>query len=204
MKNTLKEKFKNNVIVKPLYRKLKDGNKVEPTVLITVDRTFKLDGHAITVKRNIVNDNDNSVLNKAKTSNRVFRCVRDQSNQSDIFEKINHERKSNGLRKTYKMLSGMENKRPSEVDDVDDGTNKLVQADYNHILVTQAVSKTIKVNDECENDEYEFSYFVVIIGTRSMYISFIGWYFATESETILNKRIRVRVKLIENTNCRIM
>ncbi|XP_026724827.1 uncharacterized protein LOC113491849 isoform X2 [Trichoplusia ni] len=137
MKNTLKEKFKNNVIVKPLYRKLKDGNKVEPTVLVTVDRTFKLDGHAITVKRNIVNDNDNTVSNKAKTSNRVFRCVRDQSNQSDIFEKINHERKINGLRKTYKMLSGMENKRPSEVDDVDDGTNKLVQADYNHILVTQ-------------------------------------------------------------------
>lgn len=154
MKNTLKDKFKNNLLVKPLYRKLKDKNKVEPTVLISVDRTFKLDGHAVTVKRNIVNDNENSVSNKERTPNRVFRCVpRDRSNHSDLYEKVNHKYKSNVLRKTNKMLSGMENKKPSEVDGIDDKTNKLVQAD-NLMLVNQSVSKTIQVNRECIKDKY--------------------------------------------------
>lgn len=145
MKNRLKEKLQNNVLVKPLYRKFKNGNRIKPKLLISVDSTFKLDGNEISVKRNIVNDN--GIIkrkNNLSKENVIFLCGSDEDcNKGRLFEKIMRKYEHNGVRKGDKMLSSKENRKPnSEVEGIEDKTSKFVQANH-PIAVIQKVSITI-------------------------------------------------------------
>lgn len=133
MKNAIKEKFKNNVLVKPLY-KLKNRNKIEPRIIISVDSTFDLDGHGVSVKRDVVN-HCGKVL-KAKDINRkrrVFLCNEcDNYNKVIFAEAVQRKRTyKNGVRMA-KTLDATDNIKTDSINsrvNIEDKTNKLCQAD---------------------------------------------------------------------------
>ena len=133
MKSTLEEKFKNNVLVKPLYKKLKNGNKIKPKLLI--DSTFNLDGNAISVKRNIVNINGGALRrhNIIKENRMSVGGSCDNKNKKDVLDKVIRKEIRNGLRKDtqkHNMLSTKANRTASgEVNGIEDNSNKLVQSD---------------------------------------------------------------------------
>lgn len=147
MKNGLKEKFKNNVLVKPLYRKLKNGNKIKPKLLI--DSHFKLDGNRVSVKRNIINANSGILSRKEiRKENRAYVCgSREDKNNKHLFDKVIWKLGDNKLTKGRSMLSKIENRKDNcEVGGFEDKSNKMAQAS-NEDKVVQKVSINLKRNE---------------------------------------------------------
>ncbi|XP_075982467.1 uncharacterized protein LOC142980773 [Anticarsia gemmatalis] len=129
MKNTLKEKFKNNVLVKPLY-KLKNRNKIKPKLLISVDSSFNLDGHGVTVKRGIVN-HCGDVLKPRNISKRLF-----LSDNCEGYNKVHDVLHWKNPVNVEPRLRGRKMIGENNVNgmDVEERANKLIQADHKVVI----------------------------------------------------------------------
>lgn len=64
MKNkALKEKFKNNILVRPLYTKVYRKSRPKQSISVNVDNILKLGGDGIKIKRQIVSYQNSEVTN---------------------------------------------------------------------------------------------------------------------------------------------
>lgn len=144
MKSALKEKLKNNVIVKPLYRKLKNGNKIKPKLF--VDSRFKQDGNAISVERNIVTINGDELRRqKIRKQNKIFVWGSRENKDKLLFDKVTQKPFPNVSRKGHRMLSTKgSTKVNGEAEGNEDNSHKLLQVD-NETVAVRKVSRGINI-----------------------------------------------------------
>lgn len=130
MKSTLKKKFKNNVLVKPLYKRLKNYNKIKPKTLISVSN-IDLDGIGIKIKSHYIS-HCAKLLESNNSKKKICICNRCESlNKNNVFDKLRKDDPLNCGSKRLKMINTMTKTEVNNEVDMADKINKFIQADDN-------------------------------------------------------------------------